>query len=417
MKKRVEAEKLKLGMYVCEFDRKWHNSPFERSGFAIKSSDQIKMLADHCNYVYIETDLQTLEPVHSSSADILSYEFSHLERAELELEILKKYAAPGVTRGGYPDRIAAEDEIETIRTIYEQAVNSMEDVFLEVRHGKSINVVTTRKLVANLTDSVVRNPDALVCFTKIKAGHTSTAQHGLRCCILALAFGRHLRMGQQQLHDLGMGALLHDIGKTRVPIEILECGHELNDKEKQSYHRHISDGIAILENTPDISNIAIEVSRYHHERYDGAVSDNNEISQFGHIGNIVNYYDEMTNDYPGHQKISAHMALKMIYEQRGKIFHPHLAEEFIRCMGIYPIGSIVEMLSGEVGVVVALNRSRKFKPRVAIVLDPACNTVRDPIIVDLVEHRNQHGNVLEIANVLEENTYNFDPLDYLPVFA
>lgn len=421
MKKRVKTKSLRLGMIICEFDRQWQDSPSAKQGFVIKSTDQIKLISTHCDYVYIKSDPQTPGPVHPGSADIMSYEPSHFDRPELELEMLKKYAAPGATRGGYPDRISAEDEIEAVRTIYEQAVNLIDNILIEVRHGKNIKTAATRKLVADLTDSVLRNPDALVCFTKLTTRHAGTAQHGLRCCILALVIGRHLRMGQQQLYDLGIGALLHDIGKTRLPVEILDCGHELNDKEKQSYFQHIADGVAILENTPGISSIAIDVARYHHERYDGAGFmlglRGNEISQFGHIGNIVNYYDEMTNDRPGHKKISAHLALKMIYEQRGKTFHPHLVEEFIRCMGIYPIGSIVEMLSGEVGVVVALNRSRIFKPRVAIVLDPACNTVNDPVIVDLVEYRNQRGEVLEITKVLEEKAYNFDPVDYLPVFA
>lgn len=421
MKKRVEVGELTLGMYVCELDRQWQDSPFATENFAIKSIDQIKLLAEHCDHVYIETDLQTPEPAVAGSTDIRSFGFARLERPELELEILKKYAAPGINGGGYSDRISVEEEIEAIREIHEQATNLIEDVMFEVRHGKNINTVATREIVSELTDSIVRNPDALVCFTKMKAERATTALHGLRCCILAITLGRHLGMGQQQLHDLGIGALLHDIGKTRVPTEILDCGRELNDEENQVYRKHIPDGVAILESTPGIPKSAIEVARYHHERYDGSGYmlglTGNEISQFGHIGGIINSYDGMTSDRPGQQKVPAHTALKMMYEQRGRMFHRHLMEEFIRCMGIYPIGSIVEMRSGEIGVVIALNRSRRLKPRVAIVLDPGYSTVDSPTVVDLAEHRNQQGEALEIANVLEETAYDFDPTDYLPVVA
>lgn len=421
MKKRVKVEELKLGMYVCELDRQWRDLPFATQSFALKSNDQIEQLAKYFGYVYIETDLQTPEPALVRSTSIHLYGFDHLERPELELEILKKYATPGIDNGGYADRISVEEEIDAIRETHEQAINLIEDLMHEVRHGKNINTVATREVVSELTDSIVRNPDALVCFTRMKEARSITAQHGLRCCILALAFGRHLGMGQLQLHDLGIGALLHDIGKTRVPTEILDSGHELNEEEKQVYRKHISDGVAILESTPGIPKAAIEFVRHHHEHYDGSGFMlgliGNEISQFGHIGNIINSYDGLTSDRPGKGKVLAHTALKMMYEQRNKLFHPHMVEEFIRCMGIYPIGSIVEMRSGEVGVVIALNRSRKLKPRVAIILDPACNTVDSPVVVDLVGHRNRHGEALEIANVLDEKVYDFDPTDYLPVIA
>lgn len=421
MKKRVEIGALKLGMYVCELDRNWQNAPFATQSFALKSVDQINLLAKHFKYVYIETDLQTPEPAIVSSGDVGPYGITRLERPELELEILKKYATPGIGDDGYDDRISVEEEIEAIRETHEQAINLIEGVMHEVRHGKNINTIATREVVSELTDSIIRNPDALVCFTRMKEARATTAQHGLRCCILALALGRHLGMGQRQLRDLGIGALLHDIGKTRVPTEILDTGHELNEEEKQVYCKHVPDGVAILESTPGIPKAAIELVRYHHEHYDGSGYmlglTGNEISQFGHIGGIINYYDEWTSDRPGRQKVPAHTALKMMYEQRGKLFHPHLIEEFIRCMGIYPIGSIVEMRSGEVGVVIALNRSRKLKPRVAIVLDPACNKVISPAVIDLAGHRNRHGEALEIANVLDEKSYEFDPADYLPVFA
>jgi len=421
MKKRVKVRELRLGMYICELDRKWQDSPFATQSFALKSIEQIELLTSHCDHVYIETDLQTPEPADITSTGIRSYGITRLERPELELEILRKYAAPGISEGGYIDRISVEEEIDSIRKTHEQAINLIEDLMHEVRHGKNINTVATREVVSELADSIVRNPDALVCFTRMKEARASSAQHGLRCCILALALGRHLGMGQRQLHDLGIGALLHDIGKTRVPTEILEAGHELNEEEKHVYRKHVPDGVAILESTPGIPKAAIELVRYHHEHYDGSGFmlglTGNEISQFGHIGSIINFYDGVTSDRPGRQKLAAHTALKLMYERRGKMFHPHLVEEFIRCMGIYPIGSIVEMRSGEVGVVIALNRSRKLKPRVAIVLDAASNSTNDPVVVDLTEHRNQHGETLEIAKVLDEKAYNFDPEDYLPVVA
>ena len=424
MRKRVEIGELKLGMYVCELDHQWPDSPFGTQSFALKSVDQIKLLARHYNFVFVETDLETPEPELVAPEYSQPASFTHLQRPELELEILKKYASPGGNNGNYVDLVSVEEEIDAIRDTHKQAAALIENMMQQLRQGKNLNTVATREVVSAFTHSIVRNPDALVCFTRMKETHASTAQHSLRCCILALALGRHLGMGQRQLYDLGIGALLHDIGKTRVPIEILECGHVLNEEEIQAYRKHVPEGVVILENTKGIPEASIELVRLHHERYDGTGYmhglSGNEISQFGHIGGIVNFFDGLTHPRPGHRQVSAHITLKMIYEQRGRMFHPQLVEEFIRCMGIYPIGSIVEMRSGEIGVVVALNRARRLKPRVAIVHDPAEPTepaVNTVSVVNLADHRNQRGKALEIANVLDENVCDFDPSDYLPVVA
>ncbi len=421
MRKRVEIEELKLGMYICELDCQWPDSPFGIQGFALKSISQLKLLARHCDYVIVETDLETPEPVLATPEHPKSASFTHLERPELELEILKKYASPGNNNDNYVDLVSVEEEIDKIRDTHKQAVAFIENMMQQLRQGKNLNTVAAREVVSAFTRSIVRNPDALVCFTKMKETRVSMAQHGLRCCILALALGRHLGMGQQQLLDLGIGALLHDIGKTRVPIEILECGHELNEEEIQLYRKHVPAGIVILENTKGIPEESIELVRLHHEHYNGnGYTHNlsgNQISQFGHIGGIVNFFDGLTHPRPGRRQVSAHIALRMIYEQRGRMFHPHLAEEFIRCMGIYPIGSIVEMRSGEIGVVVALNRTRRLRPRVAIVHDPAAPAVDTVPIVNLANHHNQRGEALEIANILDENVCDFDPSSYLPIVA
>ncbi len=421
MRKRVEIGKLKLGMYISELDRQWPDSPFGTQSFVLESIDQINLLTRHCDHVYVETDLETPEAAFENLDNNNAVGFTLLQRPEIDFALLKKLASPGRNNGKYGDLVSAEKEISTIRDTHNKAVELVEDLMHQVRQGSNLNVSATHEVVSEFTDSIVRNPDALVCFTKMKEARASTAQHGLRCCIHALALGRHLGMGKTQLHDLGIGALLHDIGKTLVPIEILECGYDLNEEETRIYRKHVTDGVAILENTADIPAASIELARLHHERFDGSGYTSglsgNEISQFGHIGGIVDAFDRLTNSRPGHKQVPAHIALKMMYEQRGKMFHPHLVEEFIRCMGIYPIGSIVEMRSGEVGVVVALNRTRRLKPRVAIIQDPAASGLNNVLVVNLDEHRNQRGETLEITNVLDENVCDFDPTDYLPVVA
>jgi putative nucleotidyltransferase with HDIG domain len=422
MKKRVEVGDLKLGMYICELDRPWGDPPFVAQGIAINTPEQITQLRQHCEFVFIETDLEM--PILATHVDTVPQPpvgFSRLNRPELELEILKKYSDPGFGQDRHADTVNVEEEISTIQATHLQALELMDDIMRAVRHGRHINTAATLSIVSVLTDSVLRNPDALVCLTLPQQIHAPAAQHSVRTCVLALVLGRHLGMRTRQLHELGIGALLHDIGKARVPLEILECGNPLNEEETRILRKHVADGVAILESTPGIPLAAVDVARYHHEHFDGSgyISGlrKNEISQFGHIGAIVNFYDKLTRPSPATGSVAAYTALKVMYEKRATLFHPHLVEEFIRCMGIYPIGSIVEMRSGEIGVVVALNRDRRLKPRVALVLDSNHQHLDHTSVVDLSRYRNYCGEVLEIANVAENNTYDFDPMDYLPIVA
>ena len=421
MEKRVEVGDLKLGMYVSELDCPWSETPFAPPGFTIRTPEQITQLLAQCAYVYIKTGLTTSEPEVRSDPLLDPSAFYRLDRPELELEILKKYAAPGSGQNKYHDTCSIEDEINEIRRAHKQALELVDDLMHAVRLGGNLDATAAIHIVSLLADSIIRNPDALVCFTHLRQTHAATAEHGLRSCILALALGRHLGMAKQQLTNLGIGMLLHDIGKTRVPQEILECGHERNEEERRILRMHVSDGVAILESTEGIDSSSIEVARQHHEHYDGSGYPRglceNEISQFGHIAAIIDRYDNLTCPLPGRRAVPPHKALKILYELRGKLFHPHLTEEFIRCMGIYPIGSIVEMRTGEVGVVIALNRMRRLKPRVSLIVGTDQSYRERPQIVDLAHYHNQHGEALEIVRVADSNTYEFDPLDYLPVVA
>jgi len=408
-------------MYISELDRQWPDSPFGTQSFTLESIDQLNLLTCHCDHLYIETDLEVPETSFGTPNNKRNTGFTRLQQPEVDFALLKKLAAPGRKSSRYGDLVTVEKEICTIREVHYQAVELIEGLVHQVRQGNGLDVSATQDVVSEFTNSIVRNPDALVCFTRIKEARASTAQHGLRCCIYALALGRHLGMGQRQLNDLGIGALLHDIGKTRVPIEILECGYELSEEETRIYRKHVADGVAILRGAAKIPAASVELVRLHHERFDGSGYTSglsgSEINQFGYIGGIVDAFDGLINSHPGHKRLPVHIALKVMYEQRGKMFHPHLVEEFIRCVGIYPIGSIVEMRSGEVGVVVALNRTRRLKPHVAIVQDPAASRLNDVLVVNLDKHRNQRGEALEIARVLDENVCDFDPSDYLPVVA
>lgn len=272
----------------------------------------------------------------------------------------------------------------------------------DARLGRALDGAGARNAVTAMTDSIIRNPDALACFIQLKNKDEYTALHSLRVCILALTFGRHLGFTADQLSVLGIGALLHDLGKMKVPSEILNKPGRLTDQEFEIMKSHVPHGVAILERTPHIPAPAIEVARGHHERYGGngyiLGLKMDAIGLFGMIGGIVDSYDALTSDRVYRDGLSAFDALSRMYDARHVNYHPELMAQFIRCMGIYPIGSIVELNSGEIGVVVTVNRVRRLKPRVALALTAEKKRYPAPKIIDLMQ--TFPGRPLEISMVL-----------------
>jgi len=413
MKKKVDVAELEIGMYVSELDRPWLETPFMFQGFEITDEQELNDVRQFCQYVYIDTDQSKVLPDDNKGSQ---------KDDELELEILKKTAKPSEPKDRtkiYEDETTLEQEIALIRETHDEALILTAEIMEDVRLGKSFNTEGAKKVVSKIVKSVIRNPDALACFTQLKNRDAYTAEHSLRVCILALSMGRHLGMAEGELQVLGIGAMLHDIGKMRIPLDVLNKPGELTAKEAELIKKHVPYGVEILERTAGIPEAAIDVARSHHERYDGTGyihgRRGDQISEFGLIGGIVDYYDAVTSDRAYHNGMSAHSALKIMYELRNKAFHGGLMEEFIRCMGIYPIGSVVEMNTGEVGVVVTMNRVRRLRPRVVTVLQANNTPYPRPLTADLAQLTTKNGKAYEISSVVEPGLYGINPTDYLPV--
>ncbi len=423
MKKQVDVRDLALGMYVCELDRPWRETPFLFQGFQISSKEEIEALRRHCQYVYIETEIED-DPASQTRAWKTSKRATALheetrERANLRVQ---KEPSPGERlKRVYQDQTTLEEEARAIRETHERAVTLIYTIMEDVQLGKSIDTAGAKRIVASMARSVLRNPDALVCFTHLKNKDDYTALHCLRVCILALALGRHLGFDEEDINLLGIGALLHDIGKMRVPSAILNKPGRLTEREFEIMKSHVPLGVEILRRTGRLSNSTIAVARLHHERYSGhGYMDNlkgDQISIFGLIGAIVDVYDAMTSDRIYREGISALDALKNMYERRWKDFHAGLVEQFIQCIGIFPIGSVVVLNSNEVGVVRTLNRTQRLKPQVALVLKPDKTRYSATKTIDLAETMTPAGKPYEIAKIVPPAHYGIRPVDYLPVMA
>ena len=420
MKTKLTVQDLRLGMVVSELDRPWQGTPFLFQGFAISTDEELTQLRSLCQFVFIDTEAPAVAPPATRKPSTTSRSSGSSVPTESVITILptfdalKKFTSGAPHAPFYKDQVSTEAELPRAREIVghtrELAFNIMDDV----RLGRSLPTANAKSTVADIVESVIRNPDALVCLAQLKKRDEYTVLHSMRVCILALTFGRHLEFNVEELNLLGLGALLHDVGKIKVPDEILNKPGRLTPAEYDIIKTHVPLGVEIVESHSGIPAASIEVVRSHHERFNGAGYmkglAGDHIGFFASIGAIVDCYDAITSDRVYHAAVSGSDALQIMYAARGKDFHPDLLEQFIQCMGIYPIGSLVELNSGAVGVVVSVNREWRLRPRVALVLMPDKLPYAAPKMVNVMQHDTDLG----IRKILPVGTFGVNPLDYLP---
>jgi len=265
-----------MGMYVSELDRPWLGTPFLFQGFEIQTDEELEQLRALCRYVYVlsgdslvahtlrRTKPLTAMPQAARSATIRKpVEYAVTETSSRDIP------RSGSPPSRYADQTPVEEELQQAVEFERSARETIYSILDDARLGRSVDTPRAKIVVGQMTESVIRNPDALVWLTHLKKKHEYTALHSLRVCVLALALGRHLGYGPEKLNILGLGALLHDIGKLHVPIEILDKPEALTREEFEIMKLHVPNGLKILENAEGIPPAALEVVGRHHERYNG----------------------------------------------------------------------------------------------------------------------------------------------------
>ena len=412
---------LRKGMYVAELDRPWLGSPFLFQGFEITSDDVLDELRKACQFVYVETDPKPVNnlvnrrrPVSPTWTSVSTHSAepvtSDLARVLIEPQVDKRWK----------DKTSVEEELGQAYEVEIEAKNALVTILEDARLGKSVSTAEAKKVVTGMVESVIRNPDAMIILAQLKNADEYTVLHSLRVCTLALVFGRHLEMSREELNLLGIGALLHDVGKMKVPNDILNKPGKLTAEEFEIMKSHVPEGVKIVEKAHGIHPLSLEVVARHHERYSGSGYikglSGDAIKPFGMISAIVDCYDAITSDRVYRPGMTTHDTLTKMYEWRTRDFHPGLVEQFIQCMGIYPIGSLVEMNTGAVGVIVTINRERRLQPKVFLILNRDKHPYAQPMLIDLMKSQHDSKGVkLEISKVLPSGTYGIIPTEYLPI--
>ncbi len=391
----LHVSQLKLGMFVSELDKSWLETPFVVQGIRLESQRDIDAICEHASFVWIDPLKQTTF-VGGSLKTIKSRVTSEASRSKRNAAVARKSEKK---RKEYPKLNTATEEHKVARFLYIQGKSAIKKILRRVSDRNEVALDEAQALVNSCMESVIRNPDALMWMSKIREQDEYTAEHCLNVCILAMVFGRHLGLTEVEIVRLGLCGLLHDVGKMRMPVEILNKPSKLSIEEFDIIKQHTVAGYTLLkESSNSIPPIVSEVARSHHEKMDGTgypkgVPAGN-LNELVRIISIVDAYDAITSDRCYSKGKSNTEALKVIYEQKGIQFDEELALAFIRCIGIYPAGTIVQLINGMAGVVIEINRQYRHLPTVLILRDADGSKI-NPYVLNLLE--------VEFGNLSSEN--------------
>ena len=411
---KVFTTDLELGMFVSALDRSWLGTPFVTQGFVITSREDVDRLRKYCEYVYVDTRRsQKFSGVQLQSMK------RELPRVEKDQEVYERQRVPiekifeGRTIKAYQDDSNWEDEHPRARLALDTLVGDINEIYDEVIDGGKIDVVKLRKSVDPVIDSISRNPDACLWVARLKQHDKYTYQHSLGAAIWSVSLGRQLGLAKHDLRSLAMGSMLMDVGKLRVDQELLQAERSLSEEEMAAMRDHVRYGLEIVEESGVINQDVIDIVAYHHERFNGSGYPNglrsDDIPAFARIAAIVDTYDAVTSNRSHADARSPSDAIKLLYSARNSDFQAELVEAFIQAVGIYPAGTLVELSSGEVGVVVAEYRTRRLRPKVMLLLDANKRELRDNRMIDLQEECDgEEAPSLRILRSLEPGAYDLD---------
>jgi HD-GYP domain-containing protein (c-di-GMP phosphodiesterase class II) len=405
MKKQVPVEELEFGVYISELDRPWTETPFMFQGFVLKDDKQLEILKKHCKKVTIDLeygpDLQDVKLQKRTATG---------PKPPSVLESIK-------TKVKYEEKASVDVEMPVARAATRKTEVVLKDIFTTVQAGKALDAPRVKEAVTSMTDSVVRNPDAMLLLAKMKQKGEHTLDRALGVSIYMITFGRFLQLPRDQLDLLGMLGLLQDIGKTRVPEDVLTKKNPLSNVEMTVCKSHVGHSVDILKETPGLPAELPALSALHHERYDGSGYPKGlkgpQIGLFGSIAGLVDCFDALTHPRPYGEALAPSNALNMLYNGRDTQFDRPLVEQFIQCIGIYPVGALVEMNSGEIGIVIAQNLVRRLQPRVMVVLDAKGSPKKPQLILDLAREPKMDAETpYRIKRTLEKGSVAIDPSEF-----
>jgi putative nucleotidyltransferase with HDIG domain len=403
----ISVADLEVGMNIVGLDRPWEETNFLMQGFIIRSQEEIYQLQSQCEKVFVQIRIEDTETFKRSIQSKKQERRNSNHRPGVNGPVTQQ-------RVTYINKVSFDEAVESSRVTFDSARSMATSILDGLRFSRNINMDECRQAVEEIVDSVLANKDALRFLSQIKNKDNYTAEHSMNVCILCATFARHLGLLDFEIKTIALCGLLHDVGKSKIPLDVLNKPGRFDPGEARLMAQHTTFGRNILMSMGGAHRHAVDVAHSHHERIDGkgyprGLSQEN-IPYYSKIVSIVDAYDAMTSDRVYGTPKSSEFALDILLRNKGTQFDEALVLEFVKCIGVYPAGCLVELKSGMIAIVINSNELDPASSKILVISDETKQPNPFERVVNLAtEGASGFGIVKELAN----GSYGFDVKSYI----
>jgi HD-GYP domain-containing protein (c-di-GMP phosphodiesterase class II) len=335
-------------MFIAELDRPWLETPFVLQGFVVRNTDDILFVSNHVDHVYVDAEYAG-------------------DRRRLRVNT-KKRAKP-------PARLALKKDFKRAQVSFDTAAVTLNKIFDSLRSGNESDISAVKTAINPLIESVFRNAEAVAALLRLRDSGEYRYHHGLSMAVWAAILGRHMGLSRNELEKLAVGCAMCDIGMTQLPSQLLEQEENLTDAQRRIIRAHPTIGAELISQSGGVDLDILGIIENHHERIDGSGYPRGikgtAIPLLARIAGLVDTYDAMISSRPYASVRTSYDATQELLDSSGQLFQAALVEQFVQAIGLFPTGSLVELNTGEVAIVVSQNITRRLKPELLIVLNAA----------------------------------------------
>lgn len=431
----IPVSEVSIGMYVVELDRPWEGTPFLLQGFLVSTAEEVAQLRRLCREVKIDRSLSQGEHYRErviekdpprQFAPRLGIETEHNVTKEGARFIRAMRAYRGKIHTERPaQRPAVDDyghsvlleEMEYSAPVVDDVFRALHESQSAIDRGQNLDTARLHSLVDEMAEGVQRNADAMMWLLRLKRTDRYAYDHAVSVSVHAMLFASCIGIDEYQVRQLGFASLMQDIGKLKVNHEILMKAGPLNKLEREFVRLHVQHAVTLLQQDPRLDRVMLEIIATHHERYDGSGYPRGlkgeQIPLLGEIAGMVDSYCAMTRKRSYAEAISSQGAMEEINRLRDTGFRDALVDQFLQCIGLYPVGTMVELNSGEVGVVIQQNQVRRLQPKLLIILDEYKKVEPYPRTLNLLMlPETRSGESYRILRALPQDAYGIKADDF-----
>lgn len=387
---KVPAMSLEPGMFVAELDRPWLETPFAIQGFVVHDSEEVLYVSNYVDHVYVDA------------------EYSGIKQS-LQLAVAAMDGAPR-------KRLALGEEFQRTKVSFESAAETLDNIFESLRAGGQNDISTVQAAINPLIEGVFRNQEAVAALLRLKETGEYRYHHGVSMAVWAAILGRHLGLHRHELEKLAVGCAMCDIGMTQLPTELLEQPENLTPSQTRIIRAHPAMGAELVANSENVDIEIIGIIENHHERMDGSGYprgiEGSAIPLLARIAGLVDTYDAMITPRPYATARTSHEATQELLDCKGMKFQESLVEQFVQAIGLFPTGTMIELNTREVAIVVSQNATRRLKPEILIVLDAEKERLESPLVIDLANQTIASEGERWITSELLPGTYGISSEEF-----